>query len=82
MDRAIFLEWVSRVDELTEAQRGDCLAILSGRPNAGVAAAAIELAIGADRQCRTARRPARRSAGWPVGCSGIAAKAAAEVSMR
>jgi transposase-like protein len=67
MDRAIFLEWVSRVDELTEAQRGDCLAILSGRPNAGVAAAAIELAIGADRQCPHCQTPGAEKRGMARG---------------
>ena len=49
MDRKTFLGWVSCVDDLTDAQRADTLAILIGR--AGEAAVAIELGVGADRQC-------------------------------
>jgi transposase-like protein len=50
MDRNVFLEWVSGVDDLTDEQRADALAILAGGRHEG-AAAAIELAIGGDRQC-------------------------------
>jgi len=50
MDRKTFLGWVSQVDDLTDAQRADAMAIMAGRPRQG-AAAAIELAIGVDRQC-------------------------------
>ena len=79
MDRKTFLGWVSHVDDLTDAQRADAMAIMAGRPHEG-AAAAIELAIGVDRQCPHCRTPARRIAGWPVGCGGIGAKPAARVS--
>ena len=80
MDRKTFLGWVSCVDDLTDAQRADTLAILIGR--AREAAVAIELGVGADRQCPHCRTFGGRIAGWPVGCDGIGAKPAAKVSMR
>ena len=45
-----FLEWVSRIDGLTEAQRANAMALLAGRPHEG-AVAAIEMAVGDERQC-------------------------------
>ncbi len=66
MDRKTFLEWVSRVDELTEAQRADALAILAGRSHGG-AVAAIEMAAGDDRQCPHFQTPGAENRGTARG---------------
>ncbi len=51
MDRMAYLDWVSRVDELTDAQRVGTSEILGGQPAEDVVAAAIELAVGDPRRC-------------------------------
>ena len=67
MDRKAFLGWVSQVDDLTEAQRADAMAIMAGHPHEGAAAAAIELAIGVDRQCPHCQRPGAENRGMARG---------------
>lgn len=67
MDRKTFLGWVSRVDDLTDAQRANTMVIMSGGPHEGAAAAAIELAVGADRQCPHCQTPGAENRGMARG---------------
>ena len=63
MDRKTFLGWVSHVDDLTDAQRADAMAIWPVARRG--AAAAIELAIGVDRQCPHCRTPGAETRDGP-----------------
>lgn len=65
MDQKTFLGWVSRVDDLTNAQRADTMAIMAGHLPKG--AAAIELSIGAERQCPHCQTPGAENRGMARG---------------
>ena len=45
MDHERFRDWLSRVDELTEAQRKEVAAVLSNLPEGAASLAAIELGV-------------------------------------
>lgn len=63
MDRKTFLGWVSCVDDLTDAQRADTMAIVADHSHDRASAAAIELAVGADRQCPHCQTPGAENRG-------------------
>ena len=51
MDQERFRDWLTRVDDLTPAQRQEVSAALSGRPQGEDALAAIELGVDDERRC-------------------------------
>ncbi len=66
MDRKTFLGWVSRVDDLTDAQRADTMAFLADHPHKGTAGT-IELAVDVDRQCPHCQTPGAENRGMARG---------------
>src|ERR1039458_1468781 len=66
MDRKAFLGWVSRVDDLTDAQRADTMAFLADHPHNGTAGT-IELAVDVDRQCPHCQTPGAENRGMARG---------------
>ena len=63
MRRSGFRDWLSRVDDLTAAQRREALAVLSGRPAEAASVAAVELGVDADRRCPRCDTPGAVSMG-------------------
>ena len=63
MDHGQFQEWLSGIDRLSPAQRGDSEAVLSGGSQASASLAAIEAAVGEDRLCLHCRTPGAVSRG-------------------
>ena len=63
MHRSGFLDWLSRVDDLTEGQRREALAVLSGRSAAAASVAAVELGVDGDRRCPRCGTPGAVSMG-------------------
>jgi len=51
MDHDRFRDWLSRVDELTAAQRSEVAAVLSEPSEGAAALAAIELGVDEERRC-------------------------------
>jgi transposase-like protein len=63
MRRTAFQEWLSRVDGLTEAQRREALAVLSGRSEGAASLAAVELGVDEERRCPRCGTPGAVSRG-------------------
>lgn len=67
MEGKAFRAWLSVAETLTEAQKEEAMAVLSGRPSGSAALAAIELGVGEDRRCRHCGTPGAVARGYARG---------------
>ena len=81
MDHKQFQEWLSGIDHLSPAQRQQTEAVFLGDTETSASLAAIEAAVGEDRQARIVARQAPYRVARQGVCDGTSAKNAGRHSM-